>query len=467
MIARAAAGEIALAVTTGATTAVEVVRATLADIAERNPACNAFTHVTAERAIAEAEALDAAIAAGHDPGPLAGVPYAVKNLFDVAGHTTLAGARINAGDAPAQCDATAVSRLRAAGAVLVGMLNMDEYAYGFTTENAHFGATRNPHAPDRIAGGSSGGCGAAVAAGLVPLAIGSDTNGSIRVPSALCGVFGLKPTYGRLSCAGTFPFVHSLDHIGPFARDSHGLAYAYDAMQGPDPNDPVCRQRVAELTVDKLLLGSDGLRIGLLAGYFEENATPEAWEAVEQAARALGTARKIVVANVEHARAAAFVITAREGGRLHLPNLRARRRDFDPLVRDRLTAGALVPDAWYERAQRVRRWFSARMREVFDEVDVLLAPATPTPATRIGQETITVRGRELPLRPNMGLLTQPLSFIGLPVVSAPLVRPGRLPLGVQIVAAAWREDLCLRVAWEMEVKGLAFSNEPQPEAIAA
>lgn len=339
----AAAGEIALAVSTGATTAVEVARATLAEIAVRNPAYNAFTEVTAARALAEAEAVDAAIAAGHGPGPLAGVPYAVKNLFDVAGHTTLAGARINAEDAPAASDATAVSRLRAAGAVLVGMLNMDEYAYGFTTENAHYGTTRNPHASNRIAGGSSGGCGAAVAAGLVPLAIGSDTNGSIRVPSALCGVFGLKPTYGRLSRAGTFPFVESLDHIGPFARNSHDLACAYDAMQGPDTRDPACAQRAAQLTVNTLPRGS----------------------------------------------------------------------------------------------------------------------------TPIGQETFTLRGRELPLRPNMGLLTQPLSFIGLPVVSAPLVRPGLLPLGVQIVAPAWREDFCLRVAWEMEVKGLAFSNEPQPEAIAA
>ena len=452
--------DIAAAVRGRRTSAVAVARAALARIDESNARYNAFTEVTASRALADAEAVDASIAAGRDPGPLAGVPYAVKNLFDVSGAVTLAGSRINARNEPAQRDSAMVRRMSDAGAVLVGALNMDEYAYGFTTENAHYGPARNPHATDRSAGGSSGGCGAAVAGGLVPLALGSDTNGSIRVPSALCGIFGLKPTYGRLSRAGTFPFVGSLDHVGPFARTAADLALAYDALQGPDALDPACAQRPVERTSEALERGVEGLRIGLLGGYFERNATEAAWEGVAAAACALGVTRQVELPEVERARAAAFIITASEGGQLHLPNLQARRDEFDPLIRDRLTAGALIPAAWYLQAQRVRRWFAQRVRETFAGVDVLLAPATPGPATLIGQETMTIRGREMPVRPNVGLLTQPLSFIGLPVVAAPLRGRDGLPLGMQVIAAPWREDLCLTVAAALERQQLVCAKAP-------
>lgn len=456
----AAALDIAAQVRRGEVTATAVVRDCLARIAAHDGRYNAFTAVTSARALAEAAVVDAALAAGRDPGPLAGVPFAVKNLFDVEGHVTLAGSRINAAHAPAAADATLVRRWCAAGAVLVGMLNMDEYAYGFTTENSHYGATHNPHAPERIAGGSSGGSGAAVAGGLVPLTLGSDTNGSIRVPSSLCGVFGLKPTYGRLSRAGAFPFVVSLDHVGPFARSTADLAAAYDALQGADARDPVCAARAVAPTAPQLDLGIEGLRIGVLGGYFEQNADEAAWAAVETAARALGVTRAFELPQVERARAAAFIITASEGGQLHLANLKQRRDAFDPLVRDRLLAGALLPAAWYLQAQRLRRWFAERVRETFREVDVLLAPATPCAATLIGQETMQLRGRELPVRPNMGLLTQPLSFIGVPVVAAPLANVGALPLGMQIIAPAWREDWCLRVAAALEQRGIVAAKMP-------
>ena len=227
MRAWASAAEIAQAVAAGKTTAVEVVQAALARIAERDKTLNAFTAVTRERALAKARAVDADRAAGRALGPLAGVPFAVKNLFDVAGLATLAGSKINRDRPPATADATLIRRLEAAGAVLVGALNMGEYAYDFTGENVHYGPSRNPHDTSRMTGGSSGGSGGAVAGGLVPIALGSDTNGSIRVPSSFCGLFGLKPTYGRLSRAGTFPFVASLDHLGPSgaqrARPGAGL----------------------------------------------------------------------------------------------------------------------------------------------------------------------------------------------------------------------------------------------------
>src|SRR5206468_2186183 len=196
---------------------------------------------------------------------------------------------------PAREDAVLVQRLKEAGAVLLGALNMDEYAYGFTTENTHYGPTHNPHDLTRMTGGSSGGSGAAVAAGEVPLALGSDTNGSIRVPSSLCGLFGLKPTYGRLSRAGSFPFVDALDHVGPIARSVEDLALSFDAMQGWDPDDPVCTDRPEEPTLIELSEGIAGLRIAIAGDYFARGAEPEALEAVATVAKALGASRTIVI----------------------------------------------------------------------------------------------------------------------------------------------------------------------------
>jgi AtzE family amidohydrolase len=231
------------AVRAGRQTAADITRASLDRIRARDSSINAFTAVVADRALAAAARIDDLVRSGSDPGPLAGVPFAVKNLFDIEGITTLAGSRIDAVLPPAVRDATLVARLESAGAVLVGALNMDEYAFGFSTQNEHYGPTRNPHDLSRIAGGSSGGSAAAVAADLVPMSLGSDTNGSIRVPAALCGVFGLKPTYGRLSRAGTRLFAASFDHVGPFARSVGDIAAVYDALQGPDPTDPVCAIR--------------------------------------------------------------------------------------------------------------------------------------------------------------------------------------------------------------------------------
>ena len=257
------------------------------------PRINAFTARTAARARAEADAIDARRGRGERLPPLAGLPYAVKNLFDIEGLPTLAGSKIERTHPPATADAVLVQRLRAAGAVLLGALNMDEYAYGFTTENSHHGATRNPLDPARTAGGSSGGCGAAVAAAQVPLALGSDTNGSIRVPASFCGTWGLKPTFGRLSRRGSYPFVHSIDHLGPLADSVETLALAYDAMQGPDPQDPGCHALRVQPASPSLGQGVEGLRIGVLGGYFHELATPPARAAVAQAAQALGATGEV------------------------------------------------------------------------------------------------------------------------------------------------------------------------------
>ena len=430
--------------------AVLETQAALARIAATDPQINAFTAVLAERALARAAAVDASDA----PLPLRGVPFAVKNLFDLQDLTTLAGSKIEREAAPARRDATLVRRLEAAGAVCVGALNMDEYAYGFTTENTHYGATRNPHDLARISGGSSGGSAAAVAAGQVPLTLGSDTNGSIRVPSSLCGVFGLKPTFGRLPRTGSYPFVASLDHLGPFARSVAELAAAYDVMQGPDADDPAQVLRPTEPTLPGLHRGTQGLRIGVLGGWFRSMALAPALAAVDLVATALGAMQEVQWPEVDRARTAAFLITNAEGATLHLSDLQRRAQDFDPHTRDRFLAGALLPAAWVQQAQRVRHWFARQVAQSFQQVDVLIAPATPCTAPALGTEWLEINGQRLPARASMGLLTQPVSAIGLPVVTVPLWgmddSAPHLPIGVQIIAAPWREDLCLRVAQALQ-----------------
>lgn len=444
----------------GQVSARDIALASLGRIERMNSKFNAYTEITAQRALAEADALDAARNKKAPSPPLAAVPYGVKNLFDVAGITTLAGARLHAGNPSASRDATLVGRMQDAGGLLTGSLNMDAYAYGFTTENTHYGATRNPRDPARSAGGSSGGTGAAVAGGLVPIGLASDTNGSIRVPASLCGVFGLKPTFGRLSRGGTHPFVASLDHLGPLATTATDLALAYDALQGRDPLDPACAQRPFSPTLPYLQGGLEGLRIARLVGYFDDNAGPEARWASRAAAQALGAMEEVELEGAAEARAAAYLITAAESGALYLPALRERPEDFEPLSRERLTAGALLPSAYYQRAQRYREWYRRRTRELLGRYDLLIAPATPVTAPLLGQESIRIGHRELATRPNLGLLTQPISCIGLPVAVAPLWPRGGLPMGVQLIAAPWREDVCLRAAWVLEQAGLATSQSP-------
>ena len=453
--------EIASRVRCGELKASAHIAAVFVAIKARNPRLNAFIDLTESRALTEAKAVDEAVAAGRDPGPLAGVPFAVKNLFDVKGLTTLAGSKINRDLPPASSDSPLIERLNRAGAVLTGTLNMDEYAYGFTTENTHYGPTHNPYHADHVAGGSSGGSAAAVAGGLVPLTLGSDTNGSIRVPSSLCGVFALKPTYGRLSRARSFPFVASLDHVGPFCRSTADLATSYDVMQGPDAEDPVCRPAPSEPISEKLGLGIEGLRIARAGGYFEASAEKAVVEIVKAASAALGVTRTVDIPEAGRARAAAFVITATEGSQLHLANLKKRADDFEPLIRDRLLANTMIPAGWYVQAQRFRRWYYAEVMKIFSEVDVILAPATPRTAVRIGQATMTVNGVEMPSRPSMGLLTQPISFIGLPVAAVPIGMLDGLPVGLQIICAPWREDLCLRVAAVLEKMGVAKFTPPK------
>ncbi len=451
------APSMAASVASGQTSARALLESCISRIEATDARVNAFTDKTLSRAFAEADAIDIGRANGQALGPLAGVPYAVKNLFDIDGVVTLAGSTINRNHAAATADAFLVKQMKAAGAVLVGALNMDEYAYGFTTENTHYGPCHNPHDLSRIAGGSSGGSGAAVAAGQVPITLGSDTNGSIRVPASLCGVWGLKPTFGRLSRRGTYPFVYSIDHLGPIASSLEGLALAYDALQSPDPLDAGCHALEIQPVLPLAGTGIDGLRVGVLGGYFHDHASPAAREVVALAAKTLGAKEEVIWPDAALARSAAFIITASEGGSLHLNDLRTRADEFEPLSVDRFMAGALQPADWTIKAHRVRRMYRDKVNALFKDWDILLTAATPVSAPMIGTEWLHINGIQHPARAAMGLLTQPISFAGCPVVAAPMwpTQTGGLPIAVQVIAAPWREDLAFRAANVLERAGVA------------
>lgn len=455
--------EIAEAVKSGLVTARSVVEETLKRAHQHNSKLGAFTDILDQRALDQADVVDANMQAGGSPGALAGVPFAAKNLFDIKGLVTRAGSKINRSNQPAPEDATLIARLEAAGAILIGACNMDEYAYGFVGENAHDGPSHNPHELTRMTGGSSAGPAAAVAAGIVPLSLGSDTNGSIRVPASFCGLFGLKPTYGRLSRAHSFPFVASLDHVGPLGRSARDLGLAYDLMQGFDEADPAMARRPNEPVSSRLKHSIPGIRIGLADGYFSGDGVARA--AVVHVAKALEANRVVSIPDAHSARAAAFLITMAEGSALHLERLRDRPDDFDPDVRDRLLAGALMPAVWVQRAQKLRRHFREKVLKLFDNLDAILVPSTPMTAPLIGQKTAMFGGIEMPLRPHIGIFTQPFSFIGLPVVSVPVWLSGQnLPIGVQIVAPPWREDIALRIAHQLE--GAGAVSAPVAKAFA-
>lgn len=441
----------------GRLSAVDVARRALSVAESYGEVLNAVTDLYTERALADGERVDRLVGRGDDPGPLGGVPFAVKNLFDVQGHPTRAGSVVQPDRGPAPADATTVRRLYDHGAVLVAATNMDEYAHGFTTENSHYGTTRNPRDTDHLAGGSSGGSAAAVAAGLVPFALGSDTNGSIRVPASLCGIFGLKPTFGAVSRAGTTLFVTSLDHVGPLAATTKDLAAVFDVLVAADPDDPVSTTVTAEPALPQLERGVDGLRLAMAGGHFFDVAGEEVLTAVEAAVRPLDVHRVVEVAGSSEACAASSVITSAEAGQRHLSRLRTRPQDYDPAVRPALIAGALVPSADYLAAQRFRRHYRDVVQRVFQDIDVLVMATTPCTAPRVGESLMRVRDEELSLGMSLGLLTQPWALLGLPALSVPVRGAGHLPVGVQLVGRPHAEAELLRVARSLEAAGSTLS----------
>ncbi|MEM9939318.1 MAG: AtzE family amidohydrolase [Pseudomonadota bacterium] len=443
--------EVAEAVRSGKITAVESVERALKQIDGGDAKLNCFMQVDGRHALEAAETIDKAVSEGRDPGPLAGVPFAVKDLFDLNGQITKGGSRLREDAAPADADALAVERLKAAGAVCLGRLNMDEFAYGFATVNTHYGTTRNPHDPERLAGGSSGGSASAVAAGFVPLTLGSDTNGSVRVPASLCGLFGLRPSFDGLPIEGVFPFVERLDTIGPFTRTLEDMEVAYAVLAGAPPKEAP----------------STEVNVARLDGWFRSNCDPEGLVGVDAIGAALGDAPLVELSLAEAVRSAAFLITAKDGGQLHLPDLKTHAMAYDPLVRDRLIAGAILADEVVKAAEEMIERFKFELGQLLETYDVLIAPSTPTAAPKISDGLIEMNGKMVSARANLGLYTQPLSVAGVPILSVPLNRPGKLPLGVQLIGRVGEDARLFEVARHLVEAGLVAFTAPETLEVSA
>jgi aspartyl-tRNA(Asn)/glutamyl-tRNA(Gln) amidotransferase subunit A len=466
------AGAIAAAVRAGERPAREVLEAHLAAIEAREPEVHAFNLVLADQARARADALDREVAAGGDPGPLAGVPVALKDNLCTRGVPTTCGSRILDGWRPPY-DATVVARLAAAGAVIVGKTNLDEFAMGSSTENSAFGPTRNPHDLSRVPGGSSGGSAAAVAAGFVPLAFGSDTGGSIRQPAALCGVVGVKPTYGRVSRYGLVAFASSLDQIGPFTATVADAATAYEVIAGHDPLDSTSIPGPVEPVAAHLTDGVEGLRVGLVSELLGEGIAPDVAARVREAAEALeragakvdeasvpaavyGISAYYLIAPAEASSNLARYDGVRYGLRVDAPTTgemydRTRTAGFGAEVKRRIMLGTYALsagyyDAYYGKALKVRTLLVRDFERAYERFDVLLSPTSPTTAFELGAKT------EDPMAMYMNdVCTIPSNLSGQPAMSVPFgTGDDGLPVGVQVLAPTLGEVVMFRTAAVLE-----------------
>ncbi|MGA2324849.1 MAG: amidase [Bryobacteraceae bacterium] len=431
----------------------ELVAQSLARIARLDPKLNAFITVLEESAPPAAKRADEELARGIDRGPLHGIPVAVKDVFCTQGIRTTCGSRIFENHVPGH-DAAVVEKLAEAGAVLVGKTNLHELAYGVTSTNPHFGAVRNPWDLERIPGGSSGGSAAAVASGMVFLAMGSDTGGSIRIPASYCGAVGLKPSYGRVSRYGVMPLDFTLDHMGPIARSVRDAAAALNAIAGFDPRDESSSRLPVENFVPPEQVSLAGLRIGLPENYYFERVERSVAQAVHRAAevaRSLG-ARVVAVRvpSIDAINTVGRLVLQAEASAIMAPYL-AQRDQFGADVLALLDQGRFVAAADYVNAQRLRRLMRQEFAAVWSEVDCLFTPTTPTAAPRIGESTVEICGEIEDVRLAATRFVRAFNVLGVPALSLPCgFDPRGLPLGLQIAAPAFEEAKLLRVAAAVE-----------------
>jgi len=424
---------------------IELTEACLERIAALDARVRAFITVTREDALASAQQAAAAIARGNYKGPLHGIPIALKDLFDTAGVRTTAGSKILGERVPAE-DAEATARLKAAGAIVIGKLNMHEFAFGATGLNRHYGGTHNPWGLDRMSGGSSSGSGAAVAAGMTLGALGTDTGGSIRIPSSLCGVTGLKPTYGRVSRRGVVPLSWSLDHVGPLARTAADAALILKAIAGRDDGDRTSSEEpvpdYAKTLVDSRL---KRLRIGVPDSFFFDNVDAECLEAIRAALFLLRDMKaevdEVSLPHAAEASSAVVAIMLPEALAYHHRWLAERPDDYGEDVRGRLELAALFPAVTYVEAKRLRTLISEEWRtSVFERFDLLAVPTTPVAAPPLDDD-----GLQTTL--TLTRFTGAFNLTGLPAISIPCgFTSGGLPIGLQLVGRWWEEATVLRVA---------------------
>ena len=441
----------------------DLVRACLDRIDRYDGTLNSFITVLAEPALATAEAAEREIAAGAYRGPVHGVPVAVKDLLATAGVRTTSGSRIEADCVP-DYDATVVERLREAGAILLGKLNLHEFACGPTSTSPHFGRVGNPWHPNRIAGGSSGGSGSAVKASLVTAAIGTDTGGSIRIPAALCGIAGLKPTYGWVSRFGVTALAWSLDHVGPMTKTVEDAALMMNAIAGYDPRDPGSSDVPAPDFTQDLRLGARGLRIGVPRAFFFERLEPGVRSAVEEAMtvfeRLGAELREVTIPDIEYAGIAQLAITMSESAAYHLDYIRQRAGDYAPDVRLRLESGRFVPAPRYLQALRARSYLIEMTRRTMADLDALMTPTVAVTAPEPGLTHLEVEGKREDIRTALTRLTSPFNLVGLPALTVPCGFSDGLPVGLQIVGKPFAEATILRAGWAYEQATDWHRHEP-------
>jgi len=434
---------------------VDVTRAVLERIERLNPRLNAYMTVTPDTALEHAHVAEREIAAGGYRGPLHGIPIAHKDLFDTAGVRTTAGAQVLADRVPAE-DATVVARMRNAGAIMLGKLGLHEFAFGATSDNPHFGTIRNPWGSGHCPAGSSGGSGAAVAAGLAWIATGSDTGGSIRMPASFCGTVGLMPTYGRASLHGAIALSWSLDHPGPLARTVRDAAIALQAMAGHDPQDPATEDRPIPDYLDGIDAGARGMRIGLPKQYFREKCSPvvtAAYDAATDALRQAGAdVREVEFPEAEHYMTAAATIIVVDAAAFHAPWFPARRDAYGPDVAALLDLGLTIPGHVMASAMRTLALARGGQADaVLDRagVDVLLVPTTPMTAPTIEE------ARDAAIAGRHHVLTMPFDLTGQPVIAVPAgLSSDGMPTSISFVGRRWDEPSILRAAraWE-QIRG--------------
>ena len=427
---------------------VELTKNCLAQIEKLNPTLNAFITVTAESALTQARTAEAEILRGHWRGPLHGIPLALKDLIDTAGIRTTAASALFKDRVPTD-DAEVVRRLKEAGAVLLGKQNLHEFAYGGSSMISYYGEVHNPWDPARIAGGSSGGSAASVAAGLGCGAIGTDTAGSVREPAALCGIVGLKPTYGRVSVHGAIPLSLSLDHIGPIARTVSDAAVMLQVIAGHDASDPNSAEMPIPDYVAGLRDGVKQLRIGLPRKFFYVDLDPEIASAVEQAIgvlRTLGPDLSEIEIEVPTDR----TLQTAEAYAYHAESASRSPELYQPETLRRIRRGEDISAAEVEQRRRELKHIRSEVHKIFEGVDVLVTPTTPVPAATINelkQDPELLRPHELLLLRN----TRPVNVWGLPAISVPCgFTTAGLPIGLQIIGPQWREDRVLQLAYAYE-----------------
>jgi aspartyl-tRNA(Asn)/glutamyl-tRNA(Gln) amidotransferase subunit A len=434
---------------------IEITKAFLSRIKEFDPKINSFITVLEKQALKAARQAESEICRGKYRGPLHGIPYAPKDLFFTKGILTTCGSKILKKFRPS-FNATAIQKLSEAGAIMIGKLNMHEFAYGTNSTNPHFGPVRNPWDTERIPGGSSGGSGAALAASFVPLTLGTDTGGSIRIPSALCGVAGLKPTFGRISKYGVYPLCHSLDHPGPMARSVLDLALAMNILAGYDPQDPTTSMKPVPNYAKGLSPNLNGIRLGIPKDYYFDRLDSEVGSAIQEAVhqlKKLGAQVKLVaIPFLEEAAAAAAILLMSEAAATLEEYLLTRPQDLGKDVRSRLNVGTMVRVTQYLRAQRFRKKIQGHFADAFEKVDCLITPQLPITAPKIGQSQVSIEKAEETVPSALTRFTRIYNLIGIPSLSIPCGFSSEgLPIGLQIAGRPFAEGMVLKVghAYEM------------------